>query len=429
MDNLVSETLHFKRGEFAIYDYPRVMALLADRERDYLPILEPYNLPYVEADKDMVRTTGHKSWVVTVNADEIRLLGNKYGKKLFKKNVRNSLGTKSKINKGIQRTLKEDANNFWYYNNGITILSDEANLVPESKYVRIVNPQVINGCQTVWSITNYSGELDSQVLVRVIEGTEHDFLARIARYQNTSNPVDKRDFKSSDPVQVRLKRELKRQGFYYEIKRGEEYKEMLKDYPSIKSEYPHEAITNEDVAKVLAAVRLSPDIATAKGSEYFFDDENYDDIFPETISTSDCLAPYLLYWDYIRASYRGKKKFHSFDKAYVFKNPASYHVLSYMTKALTSTLTKKWEHQFITTWNEVSYTYEESRFFRKLSKLISKYFEVCHQSWQKRWSAEGLDYNSFFQGPDSSAIREEHHQELAVLGKQTVSIFEDFCRR
>jgi len=426
MDDLVRETFHFKSGEFAIYDYPRVMALLADRDRDYLAILEPYNLPYVDADKDMVRTTDHKSWVVTVSADEIQLLGNKYGKKLFKKNVRNSLKMKSKINKGIQRTLKEDAKNFWYYNNGITILSDEAKLVPEFKYIRIVNPQVINGCQTVWSITNYSGEVNSQVLVRVMEGTDHDFLARIARYQNTSNPVDKRDFKSSDPLQVRLKREFKRQGFYYEIKRGEEYKEMLKDSPSIWSEYPHEEITNEDVAKVLAAVRVSPDIATAKGSEYFFDDENYDDIFPEAISTSDCLAPYILYWYYIRASYKGKKKFHSFDKAYVFKNPASYHVLGFMTKALTSSLTKKWQHQFITSWNEMSDTDAEKKFYRRLSKVIFRYFEVCHKSWQKRWNTEGLDYNSFFQGPDSSAIEKEHGRELANLGKQTVLIFEDF---
>jgi hypothetical protein len=428
MDDLVRDTLHFRSGEFAVYDYSRIMALLADRERDYLPILEPYNLPYVDADKNMVRTTDHKSWVVTVSADEIRLFGNKYGKKLFKKNVRNSLGTKSKINRGIQQTLKDDAVNFWYYNNGITILSDEANLVPESKYVRIVNPQVINGCQTVWSITNCGGDLKSQVLVRVIEGTDHDFLARIARYQNTSNPVDKRDFKSSDPVQVRLKREFKRQGYYYEIKRGEEYAEMLKDYPSIRSEYKFDPLNNEDVAKVLAAVRISPDIATSKGPDYFFDDENYDDVFPETISTSDCLAPYHLYWNYVRQSYKGKKRFHSFDKAFIFKNPASYHVLSYITKALTSSMAKSWQNRFITFWNETEWDDPIHRkFVRRLSKVISAYFEVCHKSWEKRWNREGLDYNSFFQSSDSAQIKKEHSRELANLGKQTARIFEEFC--
>lgn len=425
MNNLVRDTLHFKSGEFSIYDYPRIMSLTADRERDYLPILEPYNLPFVDADKNMVRTIDKNSWVITVSADEVRSFGNKYGKKLFKKNIRDSLGTKSKINKGIQRTLEEDPKNFWYYNNGITILADEANLIPESKYVRIVNPQVINGCQTVWSVTNYQGDLQSQVLVRIIEGTDHDFISRITRYQNTSNPVEKRDFKSSDPVQIRLKREFKRQGLYFEIKRGEEYKEMLKDRPSIKSDYPYEDISNADVAKVLAAVRLSPDMAAGKGIDYFFDDENYDDIFPINISTSDCLAPYLLYWDCIRESYKGKKRFHSFDKAYVFKNPASYHVLSFMNQALTKSMTKSWQHRFINFWRHSEG--DKEKFVRSLFKVISKYFEACHSSWETRWNTDGLDYNSFLQGSDSLAIWNEHRHELSKLGQETVEIFKEYC--
>ena len=227
---------------------------------------------------------------------------------------------------------------------------------------------------------------------------------------------------------MRLKREFKRQGYYFEIKRGEEYDEMLKDYPSIKSEYKYDPLNNANVAKVLAAVRISPDIATSKGPDYFFDDENYDDVFPETISTSDCLAPYHLYWDYIRQSYKGKKRFHSFDKAFIFKNPASYHVLNYISKVLTSSMTKSWQNRFIAFWSETEWDDPVHRkFVRKLSKVISGYFEVCHKSWEKRWNKEGLDYNSYFQSSDSAQIRKEYSRELARLGKQIVRVFNEFC--
>ncbi|MBI4258740.1 MAG: AIPR family protein [Thaumarchaeota archaeon] len=324
---------------------------------------------------------------------------------------------------GIQRTLDAEKANFWYYNNGITVLCDQANLIPKSKYIRITNPQVINGCQTVWSIANYEGELKSDVLVRVMEGTDHEFIGRITRFQNSSNRVVARDFKSTDPIQVRLKREFKRRGYYYEIKRGEGFEDMEEDEPSIEEEYPNEEINNEDVAKVLAAIRLSPEKAVAGGPETFFDDEAYDDIFPLDISTGDCLAPYLLYWDFIKESYRrSKRRFHSFDKQYVFKNPASTHVLKFMYDALRREMPIDWERKFIA-FCEVGNDGDYDKFWKNLSRIIGDYFEICHASWLNRWKKEGVDYNAFFQGPKSRSIQKEYPTKLKRLEKATVKLF------
>src|SRR5699024_6158824 len=71
---------------------------------------------------------------------------------LFEENIREYLGGTSGINKGIIKTLKdpEDIGNFFYYNNGITIICSYAKA--DSKKIQIIVPQIVNGCQTVNSI-------------------------------------------------------------------------------------------------------------------------------------------------------------------------------------------------------------------------------------------------------------------------------------
>lgn len=423
MQGLIRETLHFKPGEFSLYDYERISQLLHDRTRDFTPPLGAYHLPYKDADKNMVRTAHHTAWVLTVPAEQIRLLANKFGDRLYRKNVRNFLG-KSKCNKAIQETLRSDPSNFWYYNNGITIICDEANLEVENKFIRMTNPQIVNGCQTAMSIQSFKGDLQSDVLVRVIEARDHQFISFITLYQNSSNPVKKRDFKSNDPVQVRLKQEFKRHGYYYEIKRGEEYARITKKFPAAKSEYPHREISNEDVAKVLSAVRIDPATAVQKGSEFFFD-ELYDRVFPDDTSTSNCLAPYMIYWHFIRDTYRGATtKFHSFKKPFLFKNPSSYHVLSFMYNALRKGMSRSWEKDFVRFCEETD-SDEYGKFRRKLATIVSAYFEICHESWVKQWRTGGVDYNSYFQGPLSMEIAKEHRKENKALATKTVRLFKD----
>ncbi len=421
IDGLIRETLKFKPGEFSLYDYTRIIQLFQDRRRDFTPPLGPYHLPYKDSDKYIIRTPQSKAWVLTVAADEIRALVTKHGDKLFRKNVRNFLGS-NRCNKAIQLTLANNPENFWYYNNGISILCDEANLDVENKYIRMVNPQIVNGCQTVKSIQLFKGELNADVLVRVIESRSHEFINAITLYQNSSNPVRNRDFKSNDPVQVRLKQEFRRRGYYYEIKRGEEFKKTIKQFPAAKKEYQNGELNNEKVAKVLAAVRINPETAVSKGSEAFFD-ELYDDIFPHNISTSDCLTPFLLHRAFIRETYIGaEKRFHKFDKPYVFKNPASFHVLSIMYKALRRGLPAGWEKSFIA-FCEGSTDREYNVFWKKLAKIISDYFEICYDAWKK---SGVVDYNTYLQSRKSSSdIASKYKTELASMEKTLLNLFQD----
>jgi len=430
MEDLVFKTFTFAPGEFRLYCYERIMQLLQDKVRDFTPLASPYHLPYKDEDKTIVKTSPNRSWGLTVSTEQIRLMVNKYQNELFRKNVRNFLG-RSTCNKAIQKTLEKDPDNFWYYNNGITILCDEATLNVEKKYIRLVNPQIANGCQTAKSIAKFQGDLLGEVFVRVIEAKSHYFINSITLYQNSSNPVYKRDFKSNDLVQVRLKHELSRRGYYYEIKRGEEYKKVKSETPALKLQYPHAeewgSISNETVAKALAAVKLNPATATAKGSETFFDDEDnmYNTLFPEQISTYNCLAPCMLYDYVIRDTYHGEKKpFHKLKKSWPFKNRAAFYVLSLIHEPMKEV--DDWEKKFVLFYETVSEG-DYQKFYARIEKVINQYFEILYDAWQTVSKKGELDFNAFFQNSQTfDEIKKKEASGLKTLAKQSKKIFDDF---
>jgi hypothetical protein len=415
LDDLISDTLGFAENEFKLYHYDRIMQLYFDKMRDFTPSLGVYNLPFVDPDKAIIKTSGYKSWVLTVLAEDIRSLINKHGDKLFRKNVRNFLG-KSRTNKKILETLEKDPTNFWYYNNGITILCDKANIIMEKGYIRLENPQIVNGCQTTKSIAKFDGELKGALMVRIVESTNHEFVNFLTLYQNSSNPVRNRDLKSNDPVQIRLKHEFRRQRYYYEIKRGEEYSKMAKKYPALKSEFAGNVLNNELVAKLLAALKMSPAIALSSGSDKFFGDY-YDRIFTSNLSTFNCLAPFYIY-DFIRYTYKGKtKRFHTFDKDWVFKNRALFYVLDLIYRQLGKH--GNWEKKFVSFYEE-STPEEYRRFFKKMKKIINKYFEYIYKTW------DGIEYyNAYLQNSKTmKRIIRKYRTEIGDLGEETKEIFE-----
>ena len=70
---------------------------------------------------------------------------------LYERNVRRFLGGRGKVNKAIQETLRSNPERFGLFNNGITIVVNdfEAN---EGSVTTLVQPYVVNGCQTTRSI-------------------------------------------------------------------------------------------------------------------------------------------------------------------------------------------------------------------------------------------------------------------------------------
>jgi hypothetical protein len=171
----------------------------------------------------------------SVAASDVANWYEEHGARLFEDNIRQSLGL-TRINSGIQTTLAEEPDNFWYFNNGITILCDEIEPTwpgrrrpDEPVELGIKNASVVNGAQTVSEIhkammlTPDTVE-SADVTVRVFSlGSERQrYAARITETTNTQNDVSQRDFVALDETQAAIREDfdLSLQKTYV-FKRGE----------------------------------------------------------------------------------------------------------------------------------------------------------------------------------------------------------------
>ena len=160
---------------------------------------------------------------------------------LFEENIREYLGGTSGINKGIIATLKnpEERGNFFYYNNGITVICDNAKAT--SKFINIDNPQIVNGCQTVNSIAEVlktesnpaSTYSDVYVMVKilVLENKDTGFYRDIVRYTNSQNSINEKVFGATLQPFFTIQDKLKQYGILVAVKQSDsfQFKQKFKD--------------------------------------------------------------------------------------------------------------------------------------------------------------------------------------------------------
>ena len=158
---------------------------------------------------------------------------------LFEKNIREYLGN-NRINKKIYLTLKDEQErkNFFYYNNGITMICSKMGTVHSAKNksknphvcvsFEIDNPQIVNGCQTVNSIFSALKEYDEEDLEREFQDTfvmlkilqidaadetQKALAKNIVTYNNSQNSLDEKQFVANNELFQRLKSEFGEKGF------------------------------------------------------------------------------------------------------------------------------------------------------------------------------------------------------------------------
>jgi AIPR protein len=143
-----------------------------------------------------------------------------FGARLTSKNLRQFRGL-TEVNESIAKTLHASPENFWYFNNGITVLCESLRKKPlggnnnETGTFECKGASVVNGAQTVGTIvdvskTNGASLQNSRVLVRLVslENCPEGFADEITRAANTQNRIERRDFAALDPNQKRLRTEL-----------------------------------------------------------------------------------------------------------------------------------------------------------------------------------------------------------------------------
>lgn len=160
---------------------------------------------------------------------------------LFEENIREYLGGTSGINKAIIATLKNpnERGNFFYYNNGITIICDKAKA--DSQKVDITNPQIVNGCQTVNSIAEVLKSIENpdkdfsdvyvMVKILILEKKNNSFYRDIVRYTNSQNSINEKVFGATLQPFFTIQDKLKEYGILLGVKQSDkfQFKEAFKD--------------------------------------------------------------------------------------------------------------------------------------------------------------------------------------------------------
>lgn len=197
-------------------------------------------------------------------------------KYLFDSNVRDYQNSTT-INKSILQTLDNKGDSdFWWLNNGITILANGGTLA--GKKINLKNIQIVNGLQTSYSIFNSTiDESDNRsIFVKIIITDNEEVIDNIIRATNSQNYIHPSVFRATDPIQRNIEEHLKRRNLYYD-RRKNYYKNEGKSIKDIIS-------INQMAQAIYAIIFKNPCKARQSPASLTKNDTIYDEIFNRTRS-------------------------------------------------------------------------------------------------------------------------------------------------
>ena len=236
-----------------------------------------------------------KARIFTIKGSQLASNYDSHRERLFQENLRYNLGLEEdSINQQIYKTAidKDKSSNFWYFNNGVTIVCKEIKEVPNGKIIHLIKPQIINGAQTTYSLHEafIQGKLlDSvEVILRVMETNDPGLMDAITLYSNSQNALNLRDMASNDSVQLSMQKQMMEgYNYFYEKKRGEF--DTLYPTPKAKRDllgdnYWDRRIDNVNTGQAFLALYLdSPANAKSQKNNIFVKNDQgfYSDVFNE----------------------------------------------------------------------------------------------------------------------------------------------------
>lgn len=259
---------------------------------------------------------------------------NRLRSSFFEANVRDYQG-KNSVNSSIAESLSNtNEGDFWWLNNGITILAEKVNPVTNRELI-IVNPEVVNGLQTSTEIYNYfcdnNALLESEkrnVLVRVIVPSSEEARDNIIFATNNQTNIPKSSLRVTDTIHLQIEMYMKSRGLYYD-RRKNYYKNQKKKASDI--------IGVSFLAQCLISIFLrKPDFARARPSTLLTDDETYNKLYE---SNADLEI-------YYKTAVLGKKVQANLTKTANMTSAEKNDVLYYLLYAVSAKLFGKKNIQF-----------------------------------------------------------------------------------
>lgn len=146
---------------------------------------------------------------------------------LFDWNVRDFQGNVS-VNKQIRASLETDSDrDFWWLNNGVTILCAEANIGGDKTFT-LCGVQIVNGMQTSYAIhdvlSSMGADLDQHarrsVQVRIVRTQDEKTRDEIIRATNSQTKVPDASLHATEDIHRQLESHFAQHGWYYDRRKN-----------------------------------------------------------------------------------------------------------------------------------------------------------------------------------------------------------------
>jgi hypothetical protein len=254
--------------------------------------------------------TGSERWkafTTAVPGTWLRDVWREHAGDLMSPNVRDYLGivrSERNINNAIKTTASTSPDQFWIYNNGLTILVHDFSLAPAGdagQKLTVKGLGIVNGAQTTGAIGTLADEHaagleKSQVLARFVKCDDPEILADIVKYNNTQNKVEASDFRSKDAVQERLRVE-------FEAIPDADYRGGRRGGVKDAIERSRNLLPDQTVAQALAAFQGAPNLAYNETRRIWEEDGVYARYF-----TDQTTARHIVFVFSLQRALEGAKK-------------------------------------------------------------------------------------------------------------------------
>jgi len=226
------------------------------------------NEDYLIFDKDdnfIKHTNSKTSYIFNITGKSLNRLYNNHNFKLFGLNLRYYIKN-NEVDSKLQSTLEHKPESFWYFNNGIIIVSEKVTI--DKNKVILNNFSIINGGQTTYAIGNSTVSdkvlLTCKVIVAsVSDASKLDFINSISRATNSQKQIQPKDLVANRKEQIDLKKKLHDVEILLEIKRGERKPFYAKNW---------ESISNDKLAQnLLSFVYQKPGSARSQKKDLFLE--------------------------------------------------------------------------------------------------------------------------------------------------------------
>jgi hypothetical protein len=356
-------------------------------------------------------STQVESWVFSMRGDAVAGLYDKAGLRLFARNIRGFMGMKTSVNLGMVKTLQSEPDRFFYYNNGITIVCDEAERKASQgrDIMQVGNPQVINGQQTTRTLAAYpqlAGR--ASVLVKVIRVPRNvdtdgevfeDLISRIVAGTNWQNAIKQSDLMANDRKQIELERNLRKVGYLYVRKR------QAKGEPKTTTgKGQFFIVTKEQLAQASAGCDLDPHVIRS-GREQLFGEDLYPTVFPHADP-----------WYYL-PRYRLMRELNKVSKGKPERGYAKWMVLSFLWSQISPIVRAKSKNRAFCRLSEK----QENELISPLRRVIDAAFVEAIKYWREhRGTGEtAQDVSTFFRSRKNLDKQFQDHWKSVAKNRKT----------